>query len=427
MIVVYVLAPDRTPLMPCTPVIARLLLKEGKAKVVRRTPFTIKLRTQPETTYTQPLTLGIDTGSSVIGSAVADEHGKVLYLSEVALRNDIATTMKERARHRRDRRNRKTRYRPARWLNRRNSIKTGRFSPTMRSKIEAHLREIRFVQSLLPITSIVLETGTFDPHALKNPEVLRHKWLYQKGINYGYANTKAYVLTRDSYTCQHCKGKSKDRRLEVHHIIFRSEQGSDAESNLLTLCKTCHDALHAGTIVLKHTGKRKGTLLHATQMNSIRIQLLRRVQAEETWGFVTKEHRLLWDLPKEHVFDAAVIATRGNQPVFQTTRVVLKKCLPEGDYQQTKGKHSEQRITTGKIMGFRKFDKVRYLGQEYFIKGRMSTGYAILMDIHGNPIALKPIPKFEKMKRVSARSAWMISYNMFDDSRKEVYGVHPRG
>ena len=25
--------------------------------------------------------------------------------------------------------------------------------------------------------------------------------------------------------------------------------------------------------------------------------------------------------------------------------------------------------------------KVRYLGKEYFIKGRMSTGYAILMDI----------------------------------------------
>ena len=77
-------------------------------------------------------------------------------------------------------------------------------------------------------------------------------------------------------------------------------------------------------------------------------------------------------------------------------------------YRQTKGKHSEQRLTTGKIMGYRKFDKVRYLGHEYFIKGRMSTGYAILMDIDGNKVALKPIPKFEKMKRVSARSSWMM-------------------
>jgi len=188
--------------MPCPPVIARLLLKDGKAKVIRRTPFTIKLLAQAEESYTQPLTLGVDTGSSVIGSAVADHNGHVLYLSEVAVRHDIAQTMKERAAARRNRRQRKTRYRPARWLNRRNSSKTGRFSPTMRSKIEAHLREIRFVKRLLPIASLVLESGTFDPHALKSPEVLRNKWLYQRGINYGYANTKAYVLTRDTYTCQ---------------------------------------------------------------------------------------------------------------------------------------------------------------------------------------------------------------------------------
>ncbi|EFH81545.1 HNH endonuclease [Ktedonobacter racemifer DSM 44963] len=348
---VYVVSADRTPLMPCSAAIARLLLKEGKAKVVRRTPFTIKLSAQPERTYTQPLTLGVDTGSAVIGSAVASEQGSILYLSEVEVRNDIATTMKERATHRRDRRNRKTRYRPARWLHRRNSIKTGRFSPTMRSKIDAHLREIHFAHSLLPISSIVLETGTFDPHALKNPEVLRKKWLYQKGINYGFANTKAYVLTRDGYTCQHCQGKSKDQRLEVHHIIFRSQHGSDEESNLLTLCKTCHDALHAGMITLKHTGKKKGDLLHATQMNSIRVQLLKQVEAEETWGFVTKEHRLLAGLPKEHCFDAAMIATRGNRPVFQIQTVFVKKCIPDGEYQQTKGKRSEQRIPTGKIQG----------------------------------------------------------------------------
>ena len=221
--------------MPCSCVIARLLLKEGKAKVVRRTPFTIKLLAQPEKTDTQSLTLGVDTGSSVMASAVADDNGQVVYLSEVEMRNDIATTMKARAVSRRNRRNRKTRYRKARWLNRRNSIKKGRFSPTMRSKIDAHLREIHFVRSLLPIEVIVLETGTFDPHALKNPEVLQHKWLYQKGINYGFANTKAYVLTRDGYICQQCKGKSKARRLEVHHIIFRSQHGSDEETNLITL------------------------------------------------------------------------------------------------------------------------------------------------------------------------------------------------
>lgn len=426
--VVYVLSPEKIPLMPCTSVIARLLLKEGKAKVRRRTPFTIQLLAQPEHVYTQPLTLGVDTGSSVIGSAVANVHGTVLYLSEVHVRNDIAQTMKERARARRDRRNRKTRYRAERWLNRKNSTRTGRFSPTMTSKIDAHVREIRFVRSLLPITSIVMETGTFDPHALKNPEVLQKKWMYQKGINSGYANTKAYVLTRDDYKCQHCKGKSKDTRLEVHHLVFRRDQGSDEQTNLLTLCKTCHDGLHAGTITLKNVGKRKGHLLHATQMNSIRIQLLGRVQAEETFGFVTKEHREVAGLPKEQVFDATMIATRGITPLFQTSTVLFKKCLPDGDYQQTKGKHSEQRLTTGKIRGFRKFDKVRYQGQEYFIKGRMSTGYALLMNISGTKVALKPIPKFEQMKRVSARSSWMVTQHVLPNRKreKEEATIHPR-
>ena len=139
-------------------------------------------------------------------------------------------------------------------------IKTGRVSPTMRSKIEAHLREIRFVKYLLPITSLVLETGTFDPHALNSPEVLRNTWLYQRGINYGYANTKAYVLARDTYTCQQCKANSRDRRLEVHHIVFRSEQGSDEAGNLLTLCKTCHDGLHTGKITLQ---QHKTTLVNS--------------------------------------------------------------------------------------------------------------------------------------------------------------------
>lgn len=406
--VAYVLAPDRRPLMPCSCVIARLLLKEGKAKVIRRTPFTIKLLQEPKTSSTQPMTLGIDTGSAVIGSSVSDEQGQVVYLSEIEVRNDIAEAMKARAKYRRNRRNRTTRYRPARWLNRRNSIRTDRFSPTICSKIDAHLREIRCVQSLLPISSIILETGTFDPHALKNPEVLQNLKLYQQGINYGYANTKAYVLSRDNYTCQHCGGKSKDTHLHVHHLVFRSQNGSDEESNLLTLCKTCHEGLHAGTVLLKQTGKKKGTLRHATQMNGIRVQLLKQVLAEETFGYITKEHRQQAGLPKEHVFDAAMIATRGVPPMFLTTTVLAKRCIPDGDYQQTKGIRSEQRLTTGKMAGFRKFDKVRYQGQEYFIKGRMATGYAIVMNIEGTTVELKPIPKFEKMRRVHARDSWMM-------------------
>ena len=70
---------------------------------------------------------------------------------------------------------------------------------------------------------------------------------------------------------------------------------------------------------------------------------------------------------------------------------------------------SEQRIPTGKLHGFRKFDKVLYDGGEYFIKGRMATGYAILMGIDGAKVPLKPIPKFDKMERLSARKSWIMT------------------
>lgn len=80
---------------------------------------------------------------------------------------------------------------------------------------------------------------------------MHNKWLYQKGVNYGFANTRAYVLDRDNYTCQYCKGKSKDSKLEVHHIIFRSQGGSEESKNLITLCKTCHGKLHNGKVNLK--------------------------------------------------------------------------------------------------------------------------------------------------------------------------------
>lgn len=410
---VYVISKDGQPLMPTNRHgKIKHLLKSGKAKVVKRCPFTIKLL-YDSTTHTQGLTLGVDTGSGTIGTAVSDDNGHIVYMSKVVVRNDISDRMTQRAKYRRNRRNRKTRYCKARWLNRKNSIKTDRFSPTMISKLHSHIKEIEFVKSILPITTLVLETGQFDTHLLKNPYLANPKvrrWGYQKGINYGFENTKAMVLKRDNYTCQCCRGKHKDSKLEVHHIVYRSNGGSDEESNLVTLCHTCHKDLHNGKISPKFNGKSKGTLKYATQMNSIRCQLLKRYpDAIETFGCVTKANRLSVGLEKDHHIDACVIAGNGNPVTIVTDIVYLKKAVPNGDYQQTKGICSEQPITTGKICGFRKFDKVKYFGKEYFIKGRMSTGYAILMDIDGNKIDFSAMskgyktPKLSNCKRITSR------------------------
>lgn len=411
---VYVISKNGKPLMPTNRHgKVRRLLKEGKAKVKRRCPFTIKLL-YDTTEFTQDLTLGVDTGGKTIGVAVADDECNICYLSKVDERTDVTDKMQQRAKYRRNRRSRKTRYRKARWLNRKNSIRKNRFSPTMISKFNNHIREIEFVKSILPITKTVLECGQFDTHLMKNPTMNRH-WGYQKGANYGFENTKAMVLNRDNYTCQHCKGKRKDSKLEAHHIVFRSKGGSDEADNLITLCHTCHKELHEGKFELVIEGKLKGTLKYATQMNSIRKQLLRVYpNAIETFGMVTKANRQSLGIAKDHHLDACVIATGGGKVNIKTNLLFLKKCVAEGDYQRTKGIRSEQSIPKGKIGGLMKFDKVKYFGKEYFVKGRMSSGYVMLMDWQGNTIKFDKMPKGYKTpkisncKRIGARKSWMV-------------------
>lgn len=91
---VYVISKDGQPLMPTERFgKVRRLLKEKKAKVVRRCPFTIKLLYEPETKVAQDVILGQDTGSKYVGTACI-ANDKILYQSEVALRNDIKNMKK---------------------------------------------------------------------------------------------------------------------------------------------------------------------------------------------------------------------------------------------------------------------------------------------------------------------------------------------
>ena len=385
--VVYVLDVNGNPMMPTSRFgKVRRLLKDKKAKVIRRNPFTIKLLYKTETHVVHSCVLGIDTGSAHVGTAVYSK-GKILYISQVNIRNDIKSKMDDRRGYRRGRRFRHTRYRKPRFLNRKNSIRKDRFSPTMMSKYQSHIREIDFIKSILPISQLVLETGTFDTHLLKNPSLanpkIRH-WGYQKGTNYGFENTKAMVLNRDNYTCQYCKGKHKDSKLEVHHIVFRSQGGSDEESNLITLCHTCHKDLHSGKINLKLSGKVKGNLKYATHMNSIRIQLLKHYpDAIETFGYITKANRQALSLSKDHYIDACVIASCG-KPFKIKSKTYYKRVVGNGTRILAKFRKVPIHLDRGKIRGFRRYDKVKYRGKEYFIYARSKTGNFCVTDIFGN-------------------------------------------
>jgi len=407
---VYVINQNGNPLMPCKPSKARKLLRDGKAKVVRREPFTIKLKWLA-TEYTQPLTLGIDSGSKTIGSAVRDQDNQVYYLSEIKLRNNIKSKLDTRRMYRRTRRARKTRYRKARFLNRKNSIKKDRYSPTLRSKFNSLIKELWFVSRILPIKNLIIETGTFDVHALHNPNVIKHPWLYQKGLKFGYYNTKQYILSRDNYTCQYCKGKSKDTRLNVHHIVHRSQGGTDLPNNLITLCKTHHDELHNGLIKLTKKHVKTLNLNHATHMNVLQSMIRKYISNyTETYGYITKVIREYFNIPKTHCYDAVCVEiTNPKLPTLRTNKIIYKSCISKSRYQQTWGIRSEKKYPKSKVFGFKTLDKVLYQNIKCFIKGTMSTGYYILSDIFGNKINFKPMAKPSTMRRLSARKSWIMT------------------
>ena len=315
---VFVLNMHGEPLMPCSPRKAKVLLRDGKAKVLRRNPFTIQLE-YGSSGYRQKLTLGVDTGHGEVGLSVVSETQEV-FSAVATMRNDISDLMTTRRMYRRNKRNR-LRYREPRFLNRSASTRKGRLAPSVQWKVDAHVRLINKLKSVLPITKLVLETGKFDPHKLLNPEITNEQ--YQQGVQYGFENVKAYILSRDGYKCQCGKNGCSDE-LQVHHIIFRSDGGSDRPDNLITLCKKHHKTLHDGKWSL--SVKKHQSLKSATTMNVIRTRLLELFpEAIETFGYVTKANAYHFGIKKSHSNDAFVISGGSDQERVTPFKISFKR------------------------------------------------------------------------------------------------------
>ncbi len=157
-------------------------LRTGQARVISREPFTIRLRFET-TSYIQAVNVGIDTGSKVVGIA-AITNGEVAVQAEVHLRDDITQKMTQRRQYRHARRSRKTRYRAARWANRRR--KAGWLPPSLRSKADATVKAVRFVASLLPVSQVNVEVGSFDTQKMQNPEI--------SGVSYQQGELSGYLV-----------------------------------------------------------------------------------------------------------------------------------------------------------------------------------------------------------------------------------------
>jgi 5-methylcytosine-specific restriction endonuclease McrA len=228
---VFVLSPERKPLMPTTPRRARLWLKAKRACVVSRDPFTIQLRFET-TTYTQPATVGVDTGSHTVGIA-AIANREVVFQAEMRLRTDISGKLMQRRQYRRTRRSRKTRYRAARWANRRRP--SGWLPPSLRARAEATVKAVRILARALSIGQINVEVGSFDTQKMQNPEVSGVS--YQQGQLAGYL-LREYLLAKWQRQCAFCHTSGVP--LQVEHLMPKSRGGSDRASNLVLACDACN-------------------------------------------------------------------------------------------------------------------------------------------------------------------------------------------
>ena len=401
---VYVLNKDGKPLMPCKAVKARILLRQKKAKVIRREPFTVQLL-YGSSGYKQPVTLGVDAGAKHVGLSATTKQ-KELYSSDVELRTDIVDLISTRRELRRGRRNRKTRYRKTRFDNRKKS--EGWLAPSVQNRINAHISVIEKVCRILPVTTIIVETASFDIQKIKNPEIQGTE--YQQGEQLDFWNVREYVLFRDNHTCQHCKGRSGDNVLNVHHIESR-KTGGDVPNNLITLCDTCHKLYHAGKINLEQ--KRGQSFKEASFMGIMRWSLLDKLReiypnVRNTYGYITKNNRIRLGLPKEHYVDAYCIAENleaERLPYYWYQKQVRKHNRQIHKTNFIKGGIRKRNQTLYVVFGFRLFDKVICKGKAGFIFGRRSSGSFYVKALNGEKISAGI--SYKKLKLTCKRQTFL--------------------
>nr|DAU31168.1 MAG TPA: NinG recombination protein [Caudoviricetes sp.] len=364
----------------------RRLLKNSLAHVVCRIPFTIQLD-YDTTDYTQPVSLGVDAGSKHIGiSATTSE--KEMYAADVELRNDIVDKLSTRREQRRTRRSR-LRYRKARFNNRVSSKRKGWLAPSVENKIQTHLTVVEKIHKFLPITNIVVETASFDIQKINNPSISGSE--YQQGEQLDFFNVREYVLFRDNHTCQHCKGKSKDKVLNVHHIESR-KTGGDSPNNLITLCETCHKAYHRGEFELNV--KRGKSFRDAAFMGIMRWSFYDRIKniypdVSMTFGYITKNTRITNNLPKDHYVDARCIS--GNpvaKPLGYYFYQKKVRCQNRQIHKANFLKGGRKKLNQAPFLvkGFRLFDLVEYQKDLYYIFGRRDSGFFDIRKLDGTKV-----------------------------------------
>jgi 5-methylcytosine-specific restriction endonuclease McrA len=347
---VFVLGKGKQPLMPCHPARARALLREKKAVIHRLFPLVIRLK-QRASGATQPVVVKLDPGARTTGVALvrADatnpRNQHVLFTAELEHRGSaIRDALTQRAAFRRSRRNRKTRYRAPRFLNR-GGDKTGWLPPSLRHRLETTASWTARFRLWSPVTALAAESVRFDTQLMQNPEIAGVE--YQQGELAG-SELREYLLEKWGRKCAYCDAEHVP--LNLDHIVARARQGSNRASNLALSCVRCNQVKGASDVqtFLRHDPKRlakvlahaKTPLAAAAAVNATRNALVKQLAAtrlvvETATGGRTKWNRTRFGLPKSHALDAACVGAVDRLSGAGMPALSIR-CMGRGSHQRTR-------------------------------------------------------------------------------------------
>lgn len=281
--------------------------------------------------------------------------------------------------------------------------------PSITNKINSHLYIIDQLHKILPITQIIVEVASFDIERIK--EKLFETNQIDDELDYlTFQNIRAFVLYRDRYLCQHCKGKSKDKKLEVHHIESR-KTGGNSPNNLITVCSVCHKKHHDSNSLFQFT--RGSSFRDATFMNILKSRIVKLLREKYrnvklTYGFQTSYTRNLIGLEKEHYNDAFCIAGYTSATKLKYFyKIVKTRCHNRKIHLSKfiKGGIRKRNQASFEVFGFRLFDKVDFQGNECFIYGRRERGAFEIRKLDGETI--KAGVTYKKLKLVERKKIYL--------------------
>ena len=336
---VLVIDRQKQPCNAISAAYARILLFNKQAVIHKRFPFTIRLRNDNAVLKDRNYTVKLDPGSRTTGVAITDNQDQVVMLAEIEHRgHTIKRNLDKRRVIRRSRRNRKTRYREARFLNR--TRPKGWLAPSVKSRADNVINFVKKYKKLININKVMIENVSFDIAQMSSDNYLIGTD-YQQGNLYN-KNLRKFIFSKTKGRCSYCEEKAT----EIDHIVPRAKGGTNSTYNLTPACRSCNEK--KSNLSLKEFGKLmnkdysklepKKLPKDAAIVQSARNYMVKEISklvpdttTHESW--ITKYNRDQLGLTKQHYYDALSVGEIPTKFNFLTDKILQISAKGRGSRQ----------------------------------------------------------------------------------------------